>query len=386
MISHRPALLCCLLLVPFAVDAAPQIGLPRGYSGEAQKLANSTYGPIPGESNVYNYYWGTDRPFPGNITDPIFPTEKSPPGADDGLWQDLLAAGWLMFEFYQQGVERFTERDFVKADMPKHTYRRIQEIRNNAAGHIRIFQNQISPSSIKPGPCKYSFPFKDPVSFLALLTILEISSMTFLTGLAQQPFISASRSALVAIAEVEARHEAWALMDLWDEDPFGGPSDTLFPYANEILESTATFIVSGSCPKENPKFPQHHSLQGKKKLPPLAAAKDSESLIPGSIITFEFLDPKNQPSFLASRRVTTQYYAVFFHGTLTVSIPIETAGWPEKRIRVMVPESFETKGVVVVVIAGSPGAETRESLVTGPAILLQQPRGLEQVLWHAGKE
>ncbi|KAK4227049.1 hypothetical protein QBC38DRAFT_208238 [Podospora fimiseda] len=379
MLFRKSSLLAAVLSILFpsmgisAPIDAPEI--PPRYSGEAQKLADPTYGPIPGESDLYNYYWGTGRPFPGNISDPIFPTRHGPPGPDDWTWQNLLSAEWLIFEFYQQGIEAFSPQDFVKAGMPNTTYRRLMEIRNNEAGHLRIFQNQISPTSIKPGRCQYRFPFTEPVGYLALMTVLEISSMAFLTGLVQQPTISFGKGAMLAIAEVETRHEAWALIDIWKTSPFGGPADTIFPFANEILDSTNAFIIPGSCPPENPEFP--HPRQ---KLPGLTAGKNTASLVPGSNIKLEFPDPKNQPRF----DLYKQYYAVFFHGVLNVSVEIDTKGFPGREIWVTIPKGFETKGVIVALIADVWGAPGKESVVAGPAVILEQPSRLATALLKNG--
>lgn len=77
------------------------------------------------------------------------------------VWQNLLAAEWVIFSFYQQGVEAFNASTFTTAGSPNTMYDRIQEIRDNEACHLRIFQNQISPTSVKPGACSYDFPFFD---------------------------------------------------------------------------------------------------------------------------------------------------------------------------------------------------------------------------------
>jgi len=359
------AILLIIILMPTArVSAAPNYRVPAHYSGEAQKLADPTYGPIPGQSDHYNYYWGIERPFPGNITDPIFPTENGPPAPNDYTWQNLLSAEWVIFEFYQQGVETFTDEDFIKAGLPNNTRRRLMEIRNNEAGHLRIFQNQISPRSIKPGPCKYKFPLDDPIKYLAFMTVLEISSMVFLTGLVQQPELNVHKSAMVAIAATEARHETWALLDIWKENPFGGPTDTMFPYANQILYTTNAIIVPGSCPPENPEYPRPHQ-----RLPFLSAAKDTKSLAPGSVVRLNFTDPNNQPHFHPG----IQYYAVFFHGLLNISMPIDTKHWPKKDITITIPPEFETKGVIVALVANTPGAPTFDTVVAGPAVILNQP-------------
>ncbi|KAK6834864.1 hypothetical protein PG987_009558 [Apiospora arundinis] len=334
---------------------------------DAQKLADPKFGPVPGQDPIFNTYWGKDPTWPGNLRDPILPTKKGAPGVDDQVWQNLLAAEWIIFSFYQQAVEMFNETSFIAAGMPNTTYSRVMEIRNNEAGHLRIFQNQISETSVKPGACKYNFPYKDPQSFLALGTILEVSSMAFLTGLVQQVKLNTAKGAMMAIAETETRHEVWTLMDIWKINPLGGPSDTVFPYANEILGGTSGLIAPGSCPKENPPypFPNQH-------LANLGASKNTKSLAPGSHLDLVFGDPENQPKFEEGK----QYYAVFFHGVANISVPIDTCDWPAKPIQITIPAQFEEKGVIVTVIADTPGAPTAETIIAGPAVVLEQPEQL----------
>lgn len=362
--SHYALLLWLIALFGLVDPAFPPLRVPPHYSGEAQKLADPEYGPIPGQSDHYSSYWGIERPFPGNITDPVFPTEDGPPGEDDVVWQNLLAAEWMIFDFYQQGIERFTDEDFKKIGMPNNTRRRLLEIRNNEAGHLRIFQNQISPTSIKPGACKYTFPLSDPLSYLTFMTVIEISSMAFLTGLVQMAKDDQNQGLIAAVSQTEARHEAWILMDIWKANPFAGPAETAFPYANQILYSTHGLVVPGSCPPENPEYP--YPLQ---RLPALFATPDTKSLAPGATITLAFTDKDNQPEFDPD----TQYYAIFSHGVHNISVPIDTEGFPECPITVTIPAAFETKGVIVALIADQPGAPVKESVVAGPAVILEQP-------------
>ncbi|KAK0746892.1 hypothetical protein B0T18DRAFT_412733 [Schizothecium vesticola] len=194
--------------------------------------------------------------------------------------------------------------------------------------------------------------------------------MAFLTGLVQQPTSSSGRGAMLAIAETETRHEVWALMDLWHTNPFAGPSDTVFPYADEMLDSTSAFVVPGSCPGLNPAYPTP-----RRGLPALSAGEGTVSLAPGSRISLEFGEGR-QPVFEAGRG----YFAVFFHGMGNVSVPLETRGWPGESIWVTIPAEFESKGVVVAVVADEAGAPTKESLVAGPAVILEQPGELGMAL------
>ncbi|KAK3306375.1 uncharacterized protein B0T15DRAFT_138512 [Chaetomium strumarium] len=358
-----------------------QCNVPPQYSGEAQKLADPTYGPIPGASDLYSSYWGIERPFPGNITDPVFPTENGPPGEDDYIWQNLLSAEWIIFEFYQQGIERFSDQDFIDAGMPNTTRRRLMEIRNNEAGHLRIFQNQISPTSIKPGPCRYMFPLDEPLAYLSFLTVIELASMAFLTGLAQLPRSDFAKGAMTAISQTETRHELWALTDLWKTEPFAGPTDTTFPYANQILYSTHNLVVPGSCPPENPEYPHPRQL-----LPILSATPNTTSLAPGATITLHFpeseSDSQHQPAFFKDGK---QYYAVFFHGVLNASVPIDTgSGSGSGPISVTIPPEFEAKGAIIALVADEPGAPTNYSVVAGPAVIPMQPAWLGPALVRGG--
>lgn len=347
-----------LLLAPVA-HAAPTAAPPATYTGSSSALNDPKFGPIPAESSYYSSYNGTSPPFPGNYTQPVFPTKTGPPGPDDLLFQNFLGAEWAIYSFYQYGVETFSQSAFEKAGYPPQTYQRIIEIRDNEAGHARIFDEQISSTSTKPALCKYQFGITSATAYLAAHTVVEIASMSFLTGLILQAKLDSSKAALVAIAETEARHEAWGLIDIWKQSPFGGPADTIFPYANEILDTTKVFVVPGSCPKGNPDYPVPSQ-----KLPTLSYAQNSTTLLPGSPVTFAFSDPNTKPAFEAGKT----YYAVFFHGLLNLTEPFDT-----KTNKSRIPPQFEAKGLFLAVIADAPGAPTIDSVKAGPLVIVEQP-------------
>lgn len=316
--------------------------------------------PVPGLSNYYSDFRGKAVPYPGNETDPILPTTNCTAAPDDQLYQNLLAAEWAIFSFYQKGVELFNESSFTALGLPNTTYDRIQEIRDNEAGHLAIFQSQISSSSLKPGSCQYQFGITTAESFIVTLTLLEIASMAFLTGLAQQAQTPTTKGALTAIAETESRHNTWALMDIWSVDPFAGPADTSFPYANEILTSTNQFIVPGSCPSENPPYPYPSQ-----ELPQFTYNPDTNStLTSGTPIEFVFTTAP--PVWNCSQ----QYYAVFFHELVNVSMPFDTT-----TNTTTIPDFDLNKGLIVGVIADTPGAPTLDTVVAGPVLLVEQPAG-----------
>lgn len=322
--------------------------------------AAPTQHPVPGLSDYYSNYRGKGVPYPGNLTGAILPTTNGTAAPDDLLYQNLLSAEWAIFSFYQQGVELFNTSSFTALGLPNTTYDRVQEIRDNEAGHLAIFMSQISSNSLKPGPCKYAFGVTNAESFVVTLTLLEIASMAFLTGLVQNAKTDVTRGALTAIGETESRHNTWALMDLWGSNPFGGPSDTSFPYANEILDTTNQFIIPGSCPQANPPYPYPNQ-----HLPQFTYnSKTNSSLTSGTEIQYVFTTPP--PAW----KDGTTYYAVFFHGVLNMSMPFNT-----KTNTTMIPDFELNKGLIVGVIADTSGAPTLDTVVAGPVLLVEQPTG-----------
>ena len=316
---------------------------------------------VPGESSLFVNYASKKSPIASTWMKAIPATGSGPAGPDDLLFQNLLSAEWIIYSLYQQAVDTFSPSDFTKLGLPNTTYQRIVEIRDNEAGHIRIFQDQISTNSIKPGPCRYEFGFNASASaFLALQVYIEVSSMAFLTGLSLQAKANISKSALMAIGQVETRHNTWALLDVYNTDPFSGPSDTIYPYANQILDVTNAFIVSGSCPAENPMYPAP-----RQDLPRIDIIGNGTTARPGSAIKFVFEPSDNQPKFESGKG----YYAVFYHGLNTVSVPYN----PRKN-SVKIPKQFDSEvGIIMVSIADEVDAPTEGSVVAGPLIILEQP-------------
>lgn len=345
-------------LIASLAIAFPTLALPT--TSPPTNLQSSDHA-VPGESALFNTYSGKDTPIATEYFRVIAATSSGPAGPDDLLFQNLLSAEWAIYTFYQQAAEAFSFSSFPKLGLPNSTYQRILEIRDNEAGHLRIFQDQISNNSIKPGPCKYQYGFNnDPQTWLALQVYLEVSSMAFLTGLARQANLNVSKSALMAIGEVETRHNVWSLIDIWNTSPFSGPSDTVYPYPNQILDSTNAFIIPGSCPDENPIYPSP-----RQDLPQLAFSKNGTTARPGSELRFVFDDEKTAPKLDNEE----EYYAVFYHGLNTVSVPYD----PKKNV-VKIPSHFDRdSGIIIVSIADQRDAPTEESVVAGPLIILEQP-------------
>ena len=163
-------------------------------------------------------------------------------------------------------------------------------------------------------------------------------------------------------------HKTWALTEIYKVDPFSGPADTSFPYANQILYTVlASFIVPHSCPAENPPYPSPSQ-----DLPQLSYDAQTSTGHPGSPITFVFTPnlytgETPVPHYAAGK----DYYAVFFHGVNNISVPFDT-----KSNSTVIPAAFDANGIILGVIADTIGAPAIDTVVAGPIVLLQQPASL----------
>ncbi|KAF2170648.1 hypothetical protein M409DRAFT_19463 [Zasmidium cellare ATCC 36951] len=325
--------------------------------------------PIPGLYEPYNKQQGPDPPYPGNRKDPILPTSSDPPAPDDALFQSLAAAEWTILDFYNSALRRFKSEDFTELGFPNDTFDRIQEIRNNEAGHVQITLDMISDASTKPGPCQYNCNISTPMEFITRQTLIEASGPAFLPGLTSQAKEPRSQGVITSLSQIEVRHGTWSTMALFNANPFTGPADTLYPYPMQILSQVAAYIIPGSCPKNNPPFPNP---------PQRAATMISNPPFPqaGDEVQFVFPVPQQQPKFEEGK----EYYVVYFHalGNLTRRFDVESG-------KSRIPAEFDKgKGVIIAAIADEEGAGREESVVAGPLLMLQQP-DLGRVASSGGK-
>lgn len=314
--------------------------------------------PIVGQYEPYNNQRGLDPPYPGNRKDPILPTSSGPPAPDDELFQSLASAEWTITYFYQDAIRRFKSEDFTKLGFPDDTFDRLQEIRNNEVGHVKITTDMISDASVKPGPCRYNFNISSAMEFIIRQTLIEASGPAFLPGLTSQAKESRSQGVLTSLSQIEVRHGTWSTMSLFGANPFTGPADTLYPYPMQILSQVSQYIIPGSCPKHNPPFPNP---------PQRAVTMTSNPPFPqsGDEVQFVFPVPQLQPKFQPGK----EYHAVYFHALGNITGKFDT-----KSGRSRIPGEFDKgKGVIVAVVADQPGAPTEESVVAGPLLMLQQP-------------
>lgn len=111
------------------------------------------------------------------------------------------------------------------------------------------------------------------------------------------------------------------------------------------------------------------------KLPQLSYNGSTSTGHPGSPITFVYKENRyTSETLVPDYNSDKSYYAVFFHGLNNITMPFNT-----QTNSSIIPEAFDSRGIILVVIADAPGAPTMDSVVAGPMILLQQPGGATNI-------
>ncbi|EKG18020.1 hypothetical protein MPH_04710 [Macrophomina phaseolina MS6] len=249
---------------------------------------------------------------PGNITAPINATSTGALDPDDVLFQNLLSTEWAIYSFHQQGVEVSSSKDFTGLWLPKTTYNRIAQMRDNEARHLRLLP--------RPGLFEFREARGLQIQLWRAYRCLECQAILW-----------------------TIRHSV--------------------PYANQILDVTNEFIVPGSCPSENPVYPSP-----RQNPPPLSFNINASTGEPGSDIEFVFLDETNVPTFDGGK----EYYAVSSHGVNNLSVLLDT----KRNSSVIPLEFKSGRGIIVAVLAEGVGAPTSESVGAGPVFLLEHPQEL----------
>ena len=76
--------------------------------------------------------------------------------------------------FYKEGLSKMPESAFLAAGFSKQYYSNLKYIVHDEEEHVKLLTSAIASAGAKPvAACTYSFPYKDPKSFVTLSSILE---------------------------------------------------------------------------------------------------------------------------------------------------------------------------------------------------------------------
>ncbi|KAG8920708.1 hypothetical protein FRC03_010820 [Tulasnella sp. 419] len=265
------------------------------------------------------------------------PLHKRQMPTDSQILQFALTLEHLEAEFYRQGLEKYSQDDFVNGGLPAWARKRFQQIADHEASHVAFLEASLG--DVAPAKCQYNFPYDSPRSFAALAMVLEGVGVSAYLGAARFIADKDYAEAAESIMSVESRHAAWISSAIQKQAAWGGAFDTPLNL-NQVYSLAAPFFVT--CPETNFDLPV-------RSFPPLSIKTKQYS--PGSRIALQFDDSAYQGQEL---------YLALFNGLSTEYVKIEG-----KKARL--PPSLE--GTVYAVVTKSPDSVNDDNTIAGVAIL-----------------
>lgn len=147
-----------------------------------------------------------------STTSSVMPT--STPGASGGdidILQYALILEHLENKFYQEGLQRFGEKDFGGFGLDSNTvHERFLEIASHEETHVALLNQTLTSLGANPvPPCEYQFGMTDVKSFVSMARNLETIGSSAYLGQVEKVSDNAYKTAAVSIALIEARHSSF---------------------------------------------------------------------------------------------------------------------------------------------------------------------------------
>ncbi|PWN36508.1 uncharacterized protein FA14DRAFT_175820 [Meira miltonrushii] len=334
-------LIVAFLLTILGVNAIPYRLFSRQENSIYGKNATS-YGP--------QTYGQSTFPAPSN------PAEVS---ADQILFQNLLAAEWIVDSMYTSGLAFFTQSDFTSAGYPNNTYDQLQSVYQNENGHLKLFERAIDSNVVKPGRCNYSYGFEHIANkteavrvYMNIVSEVEIGSMAYLTGLAHQAEEVETLYTIMGTISAETRHLTYVNGQVLNVGDFVGPTDTIYPFPLQLLSVTKQFIVPNSCPAENPPYPSPDQDLPKLSIDIKKSKIQSKN---GSLtLTADLKDTQSK----------NDLSVIFFQSVFNYTERATSLG--NNIFQVSIPNLTSDKGNLIVALSNTSDVTKKEDIVAGP--------------------
>lgn len=290
-----------------------------------------------------------------------FPLPSSPriSSGDQKLFQNLLAAEWIVDSMYASGLEFFAPSDFTTAGYPNNTYDQLKSVYQNENGHLRIFERAIESTIIKPGRCNYSFGFEHITNktlavqvYMNIVSQVEIGSMAYLTGLAHEAENVETLYTIMGTISAETRHLTFVNGQVLDVGDFVGPTDTIYPFPLQLLSVTKQFIIPNSCPPENPPYPSPDQ-----NLPKLSLdVKRSNIQSKNGTLTLT----ADLKGFQSNKTLSV----IFFQSVFNYTKQATSLG--NNTLQVKIPNLTSDKGNLIVALSNTSHVTKKEDILAGP--------------------
>lgn len=257
--------------------------------------------------------------------------------------------------FYRQGLQNYTQADFVNAGFADPFYANLKEISADETTHVSFLAGAIDAASAGAAvdACVYSFPSTDPKSFVGLASILEGVGTAAYLGAAAYISNPTYLSAAGSILSIEARHSSYLRASL-SQSPIPQPFENPLTF-DEVYTLAAPFIVS--CPAGNADKPQLPL----KAFPSLTVATTGP-IKSGDQVTlltegYALVSANNGPIYAAFITITGPIYvqATPVAGGYSVTIPAPSTGMPN--------------GQSYLVLTGCKDAVNDDTVVAGPGLI-----------------
>ncbi|EGG07102.1 uncharacterized protein MELLADRAFT_124085 [Melampsora larici-populina 98AG31] len=216
---------------------------------------------------------------------------------DADILNFALTLEHLEASFYTEGLRKYDQSAFTSAGFSASTRQSLQKISDDEASHVSFLTSALQAAGATPvQACKYSFPYSDVKSFLAVSQILEGVGVSAYLGAAASIKNGGYLTAAGSILTVEARHNAYVRF-VNGKSPFPAAFDT--PVGPRDIITLATPFFS-SCPAGSAP-----SLKG------FPALKITGTLTPGSTLTISASDTKGATkcAFLSALDSTYSTYS-----------------------------------------------------------------------------
>jgi hypothetical protein len=252
--------------------------------------------------------------------------------------------------FYKGALSRFGQDAFLQAGFDAQYFNNLKFIAHDEEAHVVFLQGAITAAGGKPvAACKYSFPYTDVRSFVALGAVLEgVGVSAYLGG---APVISSKDilTAAGAILVAEGLHQSVqrdSLQQVASANTVGTPVGP-----NGIFTLASAFIVE--CPPENPPLPF-------KAFPKLTLTRTDPNA-PNITTTF---------AVDQGTAIPEQFFITFVSGLDIVSVPGQNAGGV---LSAVIPAKAQGQTYAFVTNAAASGSLVDSSVIAGPAILEVTP-------------
>ncbi|KAJ5813658.1 uncharacterized protein N7503_000408 [Penicillium pulvis] len=266
--------------------------------------------------------------------------------SDADILNYALTLEHLEASFYQEGLQNYTQADFVNAGYMDPFYANLMEVASDEQTHVSFLTQALTAAGASPvAACNYTFPSTDVKSFLALASVLEGVGVSAYLGAASSIMDATYLTAAGSILTVEARHSAY-LRAYLGESPFAQAFDNPLDF-NEVYTLAAPFITA--CPSTNGKLPVMAF--------PTLTMSSTNTLMNGSTVQLTAGSGFNTSS--------TNLYAAFITVTGPVWAPLQSSG--SGMFTVTIPSGVAGQSYVVLTQGNT--TATDDNIVAGPAIV-----------------